>query len=152
MTTPNFWLSKKIFLTGHSGFKGSWLSIWLYSLGANVTGYALQPPTSPNLFELCGISKLVYSIYGDVRDAELLRKTMVEAKPEIVIHMAAQPLVRDSYLRPVETYTTNVIGTVNLLEAVRQCESVRAVVNVTTDNHIMVLAHAARAEWLSDFL
>ena len=133
MTTPNFWLSKKIFLTGHSGFKGSWLSIWLYSLGANVTGYALQPPTSPNLFELCGISKLVCSIYGDVRDAELVRKTMVEAKPEIVIHMAAQPLVRDSYLRPVETYTTNVIGTVNLLEAIRQCESVRAVVNVTTD-------------------
>lgn len=133
MTDMEFWKGKKIFLTGHTGFKGSWLSLWLYSLGADVTGYALAPPTVPSLFELCGIDQLVKSVIADVRDSERLKSEMVNASPDIVIHMAAQPLVRDSYKIPVETYAINVMGTVHLLEAVRSCPSVKAVVNVTTD-------------------
>jgi len=129
----NFWKGKKVFLTGHTGFKGSWLCIWLSSLGAEVTGYALQPPTSPSLFELARVGESVHSIIADVRDLDRLKSEMAAAVPEIVIHMAAQPLVRDSYRIPVETYAINVMGTVHLLEAVRACPSVRAVVNVTTD-------------------
>lgn len=133
MTDKTFWNGKKVFLTGHTGFKGSWLSIWLHSLGAKVTGYALEPPTDPSLFELAKVDELVTSVIADVRDLDRLKAEMVMAEPEIVIHMAAQPLVRDSYKIPVETYATNVMGTVHLLEAVRSCPSVRAVVNVTTD-------------------
>ncbi len=133
MIDKNFWQGKKVFITGHTGFKGSWLCLWLHSLGAEVTGYALKPPTNPSLFEICEINEFITSIFGDVRDGDKLAKTMQEAQPEIVIHMAAQPLVRDSYKNPVETYAINVMGTVNLLEAVRHCNGVKAVVNVTTD-------------------
>lgn len=129
----DFWNGKRVFLTGHTGFKGSWLCLWLNSLGAEVTGYSLEPPTEPSLFNLCGIDSLVESVTGDIRDLGLLQKSIAEAKPEIVIHMAAQPLVRDSYLNPVETYAINVMGTVNLMEAVRNGKGVRAVINVTTD-------------------
>jgi CDP-glucose 4,6-dehydratase len=130
---PMFWSGKKVFLTGHTGFKGSWLSLWLQQLGAQVTGYALQQPTSPSLFELTQVAQGMTSIIGDIRDGSMLTIAMQNAAPEIVIHMAAQPLVRRSYVDPVETYSTNVMGTVNLFEAVRQTHSVRAVVNVTTD-------------------
>ncbi len=133
MIDKEFWKDKKIFLTGHTGFKGGWLSLWLHRLGASVTGYALLPPTDPSIFELCGIGELMESVIADVRDGDLLASVMKRVSPEIVIHMAAQPLVRDSYRIPVETYSTNVMGTVNLLEAVRTCKSVKAVVNVTTD-------------------
>ena len=133
MTMTKFWQGKRVFLTGHTGFKGAWLSLWLHSLGAQVTGYALDPPTDPSLFELARVGELVHSVIGDVRDLERLKAEMALASPEIVIHMAAQPLVRDSYKIPVETFAINVMGTVHLLEAVRACPSVRAVVNVTTD-------------------
>ena len=129
----NFWKNKKVFITGHTGFKGSWLCLWLHELGAQVTGYALDPPTDPSLFNLCSIDQLVISVIADVRDGQALIKAMQAAQPEIVIHMAAQPLVRDSYKSPAETYSVNVMGTVNLLEAVRLSKTVRAVVNVTTD-------------------
>jgi CDP-glucose 4,6-dehydratase len=130
---PLFWGGKKVFLTGHTGFKGSWLSLWLQQLGAEVTGYALPPPTNPSLFEVAHVAQGMKSIIGDIRDGVMLNNAMREAAPDIVIHMAAQPLVRRSYVDPVETYSTNVMGTVHLLEAVRQTPSVRAVVNVTTD-------------------
>ena len=128
-----FWRNKRVFLTGHTGFKGSWLSLWLSTLGAEVTGYALAPPTDPSFFNLCGIDQRLNSIIADIRDATTLGDTMRQAAPEIIIHMAAQPLVRESYRTPVETYATNVMGTVNLLEAARHCPSVRAIINVTTD-------------------
>lgn len=130
---PDFWRGKRVFLTGHTGFKGSWLSLWLQSLGAEVTGYALKPPTNPSLFEVANVGAGMRSVVGDVRDLNLLQKTMQDADPEIVIHMAAQPLVRYSYNNPVETYATNVMGSVHLLEAVRHTKSVKAVVNVTSD-------------------
>lgn len=133
MANAAFWKGKKVFLTGHTGFKGSWLSIWLNALGAEVTGYALEPPTEPSLFKTAGVDGLLVSVIADVRDLERLQAEMAQAAPEIVIHMAAQPLVRDSYKLPVETYAINVMGTVYLLEAVRCTPSVRAVVNVTTD-------------------
>ena len=133
MNDEIFWQGKKVFITGHTGFKGSWLCLWLNSLGAEVTGYALEPPTQPSLFELCGIDKLVKSVIGDIRDLNKLSTTMRESAAGIVFHMAAQPLVRDSYNLPVETYETNVMGTVNLLEAVRNCSRVKAVINITTD-------------------
>jgi len=129
----SFWQGKKVFLTGHTGFKGGWLSLWLQQLGAEVTGYALQPPTKPSLFEVANVSQGMKSIIGDIRDGQALANAMRDVLPDIVIHMAAQPLVRYSYLDPVETYSTNVMGTVHLLEAVRQSPSVRAVVNVTSD-------------------
>jgi CDP-glucose 4,6-dehydratase len=133
MTAENFWQGKKVFLTGHTGFKGAWLSLWLHTLGAQVTGYALDPPTDPSLFELARVGELVHSVVADVRDLERLKTEMAQARPEIVIHMAAQPLVRDSYRVPVDTFAINVMGTVHLLEAVRCCPTVRSVVNVTTD-------------------
>ena len=128
-----FWRGRRVLLTGHTGFKGSWLSLWLQSMGAEVTGYALNPPTNPSLFEVAEIGKGMASIMGDIRDLSHLQRVFGEARPEIVIHMAAQPLVRYSYIEPVETYSTNVMGTVNLLEAVRGTSSVKAVVNVTSD-------------------
>ena len=130
---PLFWRGKKVFITGHTGFKGCWLSLWLKQLGAQVTGYALSPPTNPSLFEVARVEEGMISIIGDIRDDTMLKSAMRQASPDIVIHMAAQPLVRRSYVDPVETYSTNVMGTVHLLEAVRQTPSVRAVVNVTTD-------------------
>lgn len=133
VVNPTFWLGKKVFLTGHTGFKGSWLSLWLQQLGAEVSGYALPPPTDPSLFEVARIAQGMKSFLGDIRDGAALAKAIREVAPEIVIHMAAQPLVRRSYLDPVETYSANVMGTVHLLEAVRQMQSVRAVVNVTSD-------------------
>lgn len=120
-------------MTGHTGFKGSWLSLWLQSLGADLTGYALKPPTKPSLFDEANICSGMNSILGDVRDLETLKQSLQSAKPEVVIHMAAQPLVRYSYRDPVETYATNVMGAVHLLEAVRATPSVKAVVIVTTD-------------------
>ncbi len=130
---PSFWAGKRVLLTGHTGFKGSWLSLWLQSMGAKVVGYALPPPTNPSLFEVANVSLGMTSIIGDIRDLTQLQTVFTEHQPEIVIHMAAQPLVRHSYLEPVETYSTNVMGVVNLLEAVRQTKSIKAVVNVTTD-------------------
>ena len=131
--SAEFWRNKRVFLTGHTGFKGSWLSIWLHSLGAKVTGYALAPPTKPSLYESADVRRIVHSVYEDIRDYKTLQAAVQESGAEIVIHMAAQPLVRDSYFNPVETYETNVMGTVNLLEAIRKSDGIRAVVNVTTD-------------------
>ncbi|MFH1819667.1 MAG: CDP-glucose 4,6-dehydratase [Pseudomonadota bacterium] len=131
--TLGFWRGKRVFMTGHTGFKGSWLSLWLQQLGAEVTGYALKPPTNPSLFEVAKVEEGMRSIIADIRDADALAKAMRAARPDIVIHMAAQPLVRYSYQAPVETYATNVMGTVHLLEAVRQADAVRAVVIVTSD-------------------
>jgi CDP-glucose 4,6-dehydratase len=133
MAEAGFWQGKKVFLTGHTGFKGSWLALWLHTLGAEVTGYALEPPTEPSFYDLCRIDSLVHSVIADVRDLARLKDELTLAAPDIVIHMAAQPLVRDSYKIPVETYAINVMGTVHLLEAVRSVPTVRAVVNVTTD-------------------
>lgn len=130
---PAFWHGKRVFLTGHTGFKGSWMSLWLQSLGAELTGYALKPPTSPSLFEEADVAHGMHSVIRDVRDLVALQQAMQAAQPEVVIHMAAQPLVRHSYQNPVETYATNVMGTVHLLEAVRNTPNVKAVVNITTD-------------------
>ena len=129
----SFWKNKSVFVTGHTGFKGSWLCLWLQSIGAKVTGYATDPPTSPSLFELAEIARGMTSIKGDVRDAAVLLKALRAAKPEIVIHLAAQPLVRESYADPVTTYSTNVLGSVHLLDAVRQTGGVKAVVVITSD-------------------
>ena len=114
-----FWRGKRIFLTGHTGFKGSWLSLWLQNLGAELTGFALAPPTNPSLFVEARVASGMTSIIGDVRDLNALQAALDKAEPQIVIHMAAQPLVRYSYQNPVETYAVNVMGTVNLLEAIR---------------------------------
>ena len=133
MVDPSFWAGKNVLLTGHTGFKGSWLSLWLQSIGAKVTGYALPPPTNPSLFTAARIADGMNSIEGDVRDIAALSKAFAKYQPEIVIHMAAQSLVRYSYANPIETYSTNVMGTVHVLEAARQVGSVRAIVNVTSD-------------------
>jgi len=130
---PNFWCGKRVFLTGHTGFKGGWLSLWLQSLGAELTGYALRQPTCPSFFEGARVADNMSSIEGDIRDLDCLTQAMRAAQPEIVIHMAAQPLVRYSYQNPVETYATNVMGTVHMLEALRATPTVRAVLNITTD-------------------
>jgi len=128
-----FWKDKQVLITGHTGFKGSWLCLVLHSMGARVHGYALEPPTNPSLFEEAKIHELVSSTISDVRDYKSLLATLKKVQPEIIIHMAAQPLVRESYKNPVETYSTNVMGTVHLLEACRQAGGVKAIVNVTTD-------------------
>jgi CDP-glucose 4,6-dehydratase len=129
----SFWNSRRVFLTGHTGFKGSWLALWLHSMGAEVCGYSLEPPTEPSLYRLLHLEGQFRSIHGDIREQDGLQSAMVEFSPEVVIHMAAQPLVRLSYQSPVETYAVNVLGTVHLLEAVRHTPSVRAVVVVTSD-------------------
>jgi len=129
----DFWRGKRVFLTGHTGFKGSWLSLWLQDLGANVTGYALRPPTNPSLFEAARVAEGIWSIEGDIRDLQYFYQNLNAAKPEIVIHLAAQPLVRYSYQNPVETYATNIMGTVHILEAVRNTPGIKAVVCVTSD-------------------
>lgn len=128
-----FWKDKKVFLTGHTGFKGSWLSLWLQMLGAEVVGYSLPPPTEPSMFQTADVAQGMRSVTGDVRDLKALEASVREHRPEILIHMAAQSLVRHSYKDPVETYSTNVMGTVNVLEAVRGSGTVRAAVVVTSD-------------------
>lgn len=133
LPSPTFWHGRRVFITGHTGFKGGWLALWLQRLGAEVTGFALTPATTPNLFTLARVGEGMDSRIGDVRDAAALAATMRAARPEIVFHLAAQALVRTGYHAPVETYATNVMGTVHLFEAVRQTPSVRAVVNVTSD-------------------
>jgi CDP-glucose 4,6-dehydratase len=133
MLNRSFWKGRKVFVTGHTGFKGSWLSLWLNTLGADVTGYALDPPTQPNLFEQAQVGTTVRSVLGDIRDFPRLKKAMVECRAEVVIHMAAQSVVRRGYDDPIETYSSNVMGTVNLLEAVRQQKHPCVVVNVTSD-------------------
>ncbi len=130
---PNFYKGKRVLVTGHTGFKGSWMCKCLSYLGADVTGYALNPPTEPSLFELASIGEDVHSVTGDIRDLDSLLRVFEDSKPEIVFHLAAQPIVRESYKSPVFTYETNVMGTVNLLECVRQTTSVKSVLNVTTD-------------------
>jgi CDP-glucose 4,6-dehydratase len=130
----SFWRGRRVLLTGHTGFKGSWLALWLQSLGASVTGFALDVPTQPSLYELARVGDSMQSIVGDVRDHDALAAALEQAAPEIVIHMAAQSLVRRSFVEPRETYATNVMGTVNVLDAVRlHGEQVRVVVNVTSD-------------------
>ena len=135
MNNPSkeFWTNKKVLLTGHTGFKGSWLSILLQWLGADVYGYALEPHTTPSLYKLAKIDQLVSSTIGDVRDYNFLLGKLKEIQPEVIIHMAAQPLVRESYKNPRETYEVNVMGTVNLLDAARQVGGVKVILNVTTD-------------------
>jgi CDP-glucose 4,6-dehydratase len=128
-----FWKGKRVLITGHTGFKGGWLSHWLKMLGSEVCGYALAPGSEPNLFSSIGVGEQIRSVIGDIRDREFFTKIVGEFKPELVFHLAAQSLVRRSYRQPVETYETNVLGTVNLFEAVRSVENVRAVVAVTTD-------------------
>jgi CDP-glucose 4,6-dehydratase len=129
----SFWKGKKVYLTGHTGFKGSWLSLWLQNMGALVKGYSLDVNTKPALFTQANVAAEMESEIGDIRNLEQLTKSMVSFSPDILIHMAAQPLVRLSYLEPVDTYTTNVIGTVNVLEAARKCINLKAIVSVTTD-------------------
>lgn len=129
----SFWHGKKVFITGHTGFKGSWLSLWMQELGAELCGYALQPPTEPNLFTIANIEDGMQSEIADIRDYNALFSAINTFQPDIVFHMAAQPLVRLSYEDPIDTYSTNVMGTVHLLEAVRHTDSVRAVVNITSD-------------------
>jgi CDP-glucose 4,6-dehydratase len=128
-----FWKEKKVLITGHTGFKGSWLCMWLKDLGARVVGYSLEPPTEPNLFEMARISEGIESVHGDVRDLPAIKGVLEEQQPDVVVHMAAQSLVRRSYLMPVETFSTNVMGTVNILEALRHVPSVRSAVIVTSD-------------------
>ena len=128
-----FWKNKKVLITGHTGFKGSWLSLWLQSKEACVIGYAFPPPTEPSFFKIGKISEGMISIIGDVRDLEHLKTVITKYQPEIAIHMAAQSLVRYSYGNPVDTYSTNVMGTVNLLEAVRQTNSVKVILIITSD-------------------
>ena len=129
----NFWKGKRVFITGHTGFKGSWLSLWLQSMGAKLNGLALAPPTAPALFEQANVYDDMNSTIGDIRDYKIVYDTMKACKPEIIIHMSAQPLVRYSYQAPVETYAVNVMGTVHLLEAARQIGTAKAIINVTTD-------------------
>ena len=131
--SPSFWHSKKVLVTGHTGFKGSWLSLWLQTMGADLCGIALPPPTEPSLFAQAKVADGMRHQLADVRDFEKIKKIFQSFQPDIVLHLAAQPLVRESYKAPIETYSTNVMGTVHVLEASRRTKSVRAVINVTTD-------------------
>jgi len=133
MVDKQFWRGRRILLTGHTGFKGAWLSLWLSLLEAEVIGYSLPPPTVPSLFELARLNEVMTSVEGDVLDLEHLSQTISDYRPEIIIHLAAQALVRRSYVDPLETYATNIMGTVNLLEAVRLSQGVKAVIVVTSD-------------------
>ena len=133
MLDITFFKNKTILITGHTGFKGSWMCKVLADAGAKVVGYSLEPPTTPSLYKLCEVERQIFSVQGDIRNLELLQQTFIDFQPEIVIHMAAQPLVRESYKAPVYTYEVNVIGTVNVLECIRNCHSVKSFVNVTTD-------------------
>jgi len=133
MVSPSFWANRVVLLTGHTGFKGSWLSLWLQAMGARVIGYALAAPTHPSLFDAANVAEGMVSIESDIRDFAALSAVFEEYQPEIVIHLAAQSLVRYSYANPIETYSTNVMGTVHLLEAARLTSSVRAIVNITSD-------------------
>lgn len=129
----NFWKGKRVFITGHTGFKGGWLSIWFDLLGARVKGYSLAPATNPSLFTEAGIDKKVDSEIGDIRNIDQLKRSMIEFSPDVLIHMAAQPLVRYSYNEPIETYETNVIGTAKVLESARYCSNLKSIISVTTD-------------------
>lgn len=133
MSTWDFYEGKRVLITGHTGFKGAWLSQILLMAGADLTGYALKPPTEPNLFSALGLEKKMLSVEGDIREQEKLWKVIEETQPELVLHLAAQPIVRESYRNPVYTYETNVMGTVNILEGIRRTDSVRSFLNVTTD-------------------
>ena len=130
---PKFWFGKKVFLTGHTGFKGSWLTIWLEYMGAKVHGFSLAPDSEPNFYTEASLSDYVESTFGDIRNIDLLRSSMLKFDPDILIHMAAQPLVRRSYTSPVDTYSVNVMGTVNVLQIARELSRLKAVINVTTD-------------------
>lgn len=140
--SSQFWSGKRVLLTGHTGFKGSWLALWLKSMGADVTGFALEPGTDPSLFELAGVAEGINDQRGDLRDLGALLEIIAETQPEIVLHLAAQPLVREGYRDPLGTYSSNVMGTLNVLEAIRQVGGVRACVLVTTDKVY------ANQEWL----
>ena len=129
----SFWRNRKVFLTGHTGFKGAWLTMWLRRMGAEVTGYSLPAPTDPSLFKLADVAAGIRSIEGDVRDLEHLKKSLIEAQPEVVLHLAAQALVRASYADPIQTFSSNIMGTVNMLEAGRACPSLRSMIIVTSD-------------------
>jgi CDP-glucose 4,6-dehydratase len=133
MPDHSFWRGRKVFLTGHTGFKGSWLALWLDVLGADVTGYSLDPPTDPSLFRQANVAECLRSIRGDVRDFQQLKSAMAECRPEVILHMAAQSVVRSGYDDPIETYSTNVMGTVHVFEALRQLNLPSVVVNVTSD-------------------
>jgi CDP-glucose 4,6-dehydratase len=133
MMDMTFYQGKRVFVTGHTGFKGSWLCKMLVNAGAEVTGYSLHPPTEPNLFTICGVQDKITSVIGDIRDLPKLKEAFDKAHPEIVLHLAAQPIVRDSYKNPAYTYETNVMGTVNILECVRHSSAVKSFLNVTTD-------------------
>lgn len=143
MNTLDFYKGKRVLVTGHTGFKGTWLSKLLLMAGADVTGYSLEPPTDPSLFALCKMDQNMHSVLGDIRDRKQLQAVFKETRPEIVLHLAAQPIVRDSYKDPVYTYETNVMGTVNILECIRQTEGVRSFLNVTTDK----VYHNKEWEW-----
>lgn len=133
MLSETFWRDRRVFITGHTGFKGGWMVMWLNALGAKVSGYALPPETTPSIFSVCGLEGRVQTTFGDIRDGAVLQRQMSEDEPEIVFHMAAQPLVLRSHKQPVETFATNLMGTVNVLEAARHSSSLRAVVMITTD-------------------
>lgn len=133
MINLTFFKGRKILVTGHTGFKGSWLCELLLQLEAEVTGYSLEPPTTPSLYQICSLEKRIRSECGDIRDLEHLRKVVHQVQPELILHLAAQPIVREGYRNPVYTYDVNVMGTVNILECVRECESVKSFLNVTTD-------------------
>jgi len=133
MIDQDFWQGKRVFLTGHTGFKGSWTALWLHSLGTIVKGYALAPPSNPSLFDEAKVGLIIDSQIGDIRDQDALYKSMLNFNPDILIHMAAQPLVRYSYDAPIETYEVNVIGTAKVLEVARSCSNLKAIVNITTD-------------------
>lgn len=130
---PDFWRNKRVFLTGHTGFKGSWLSLWLSDVGAHVTGFSLAPPTHPNLFDLAGVEHQIHSVRGDIRDEDALTSALIAGNPEIIIHMAAQAIVRYSYEMPVETFSTNIMGTINVLNIARRLPDLKAVLCVTSD-------------------
>ena len=133
MTDFSFWNAKRVFITGHTGFKGGWLSLWLHALGAQVCGFSLAPPTTPSFFETVGVGDLIESHHGDIRDLDELKNCMRLFAPQVVFHLAAQPLVRESYKDPIGTYSTNVMGTVHVLEACRRLRSLEAVVVITSD-------------------